>query len=101
MTDSHQKPLQSKLTKCQSLINDIKALGWNVEPLIVIVVGTRATTFKPSMTSLETNFNFLIRHIKKTFTEINTIAIQYAMKFLLTKRKLDNNQSLPNFLNNT
>ena len=53
------------------------------------------------MTSLEDNFNISLEQIKNTFTVINTIAIQYAMKILLTKRKLENNQMLPNFLDNT
>ena len=79
----------------------MKTLGWNVDPLMVIVAGARATTFIPSMTSLEDNFNISLEQIKKTFTAINTIAIQYAMKILLTKRNLKNNQTLPNFLDNT
>ena len=53
------------------------------------------------MTSLEDNFNISLEQIKKTFTAINTIAIQYVMKILLTKGKLENNQTLPNFLDNT
>jgi hypothetical protein len=53
------------------------------------------------MTSLEHNFNISLEQIKKTFTAINIIAAQYAMQILLTKRKLENNQTLPNFLDNT
>ena len=83
------------------LINDIKTFGWNVDPLIVLVAGARATTFKPSTTSLEDNLNISLEQTKKAFTVINTIAIQYAMKILLTKRKLENNQILPKFLDNT
>ena len=79
----------------------LKTLVWNVDTLIVIVAGAKATTFKPSMTSLEDNFNISLEQIKKTFIAINTIAIQYAMKILFTKRKLENNQTLPNFLDNT
>jgi hypothetical protein len=96
-----QEAIDTKIEKYQSLINDIKALGWNVDPLIVIVVGARATTFKPSMTSLEDNFNISLEQIKKTFTAINTIAIQYAMKILLIECKLENNQTLPYFRDNT
>ena len=98
MTDSHKKPQTLKLKKYQTLIEDIKALGWNVDPLIVIVAGARATTFKPSMTSLKDNFNISLEQIKKTFTAINTIAIEYAMKILFTKRKFENYQTLPSFL---
>ena len=49
---SHEA-INIKTEKYQSLIEDIKALGWNVDPLIVIVARARATTFKPSMTSLK------------------------------------------------
>ena len=95
-----QEAIDIKIEKYQPLINDIKTLGWNIDPLIVIVAGARATTFIPSMTSLEDNLNISIEKIKKTFTAINTIAIQYAMKILLTKCKLENNQTLPNFFDN-
>ena len=92
MTDSHKKPwtLKVKNINCLSMTL-IKTLGWNVDPLIVIVAGARATTFKPSMISLGDNFNISLEQIKKTFTAINTIAIQYAMKILLTKCKPENN----------
>ena len=33
--------------------------------------------------------------IQNTFKNINTIAIQYAMSILLHKRRLENNQPLP------
>ena len=69
--------IEFKIDKYQSLINDIKALRWNVDPLIYVVDNARATTFIPSMTSSKNNFNILLEHIKKTFTGINTmIAIQ-------------------------
>ena len=84
-----------KPEKYQPLINDIKTLGWNVDPLIVLVAGARATTFEPSMTSLDDNFNISLKQMKKTFTIINTIAIQYAMKILLTKRKLETTKHSP------
>ena len=77
-----QEAIDIETEKYQSLINDIKTLGWNVDPLIVIVAGARANTFKPSMTSLSDNFNIFLEQIKKTFTAINTIAIQYPMKIL-------------------
>ena len=83
-----QEAIDIKTEKYQSLIEDIKALGWNVDPLIVLVAGAKATTFEPSLTSLENNFNISLEQIKKTFTAIVTIAIQYAMTILLTKSKL-------------
>ena len=82
-------------------MDNIKTLGWNVDPLIVIVAGARATTFKPSLISLEDNFNISLEQIKKNFTAFNTIAIQYAMEILLTKQKLENKQTFLNFLDNT
>ena len=55
-----QEAIDIKTKKYQSLINDIKTSGRNVDPLIVIVAGAKATTFKPSMTSLEDNYNIFL-----------------------------------------
>ena len=52
-----QEAIDIKVEKYHSLIDEIKTLGWKVDPLIVIVAGARATTFEPSMTSHEDNFN--------------------------------------------
>ena len=60
-----QEAINIKTKKYQSLINDIKTLGWNVDPLIVIVAGARATTFEPSMTSLKDIFNISLEQIMK------------------------------------
>ena len=87
--------IQNKIDKYQPLIDDIIAHGWNVDPLNVITSGARATTFIPSMKTLEDTFKIPIEAIKTTFKNINTIAIQYAMSILLHKQKIENNQTLP------
>ena len=45
-----------KTKKYQPLIDNITNRGWNVEPLIVITAGARATTHIPSMKILEEKF---------------------------------------------
>ena len=84
-----------KNEKYQPLINHITNRGWNVEPLIVITAGARATTYIPSMKILEEKFKIPEKTIRKTFSEINTIAIQHAMSIILHKRRLENNEPLP------
>lgn len=41
--------LNKKTTKYQVLINNIKARGWNVPPLMVLGASARVTTHIPSM----------------------------------------------------
>ena len=84
-----------KTKNYQPLIDYIINRGWNVEPLIVITVGARATTHIPSMKILEEKFKIPEKIIRQTFSEINTIAIQYAMFIILHKRRLKNNEPLP------
>ena len=84
-----------KTKKYQPLINHIINRGWNVEPVIVITAGVKATTHIPSMKILEEKFKIPEKTIRQTFSEINTIAIQYAMSIILHKRRLENNESLP------
>ena len=84
-----------KPEKYQPFIDHITNRGWNVEPLIVITAGARATTHIPSMKILEEKFQILEKTIRQTFSEINTIAIQHAMSIILHKRRLENNEPLP------
>ena len=93
--------ISRKTEKYQSLIDNITNRGWNVEPLIVITAGARATTHMPSMKILEEKFKIPKETIRKTFTEINTIAIQHAMSIILHKRRLENNEPLPVDRNST
>ena len=84
-----------KNEKYQPFIDNITNRGWNVEPLIVITTGARATTHITSMKILEEKFEILEKTIKQIFSEINTIAIQHAMSIILHKRRLENNEPLP------
>ena len=83
-----------KIEKYQPLIDHITNRGWNVEPLIVITIGARATTHTSSMKILEEKFKIPEKTIRQTFSEINTIAIQHAMSIILYKRRLENNEPL-------
>ena len=37
---------QEKIDKHLVLINDIKARGWNLDPLITLIIGARGSTHK-------------------------------------------------------
>ena len=87
--------LEAKANKYKPLLENIAALGWKIDPLIVITAGTRAATHIPSMKLLEDKFKLPMPSIRNTFKNINTIAIQYAMSILLHKRRLENHQPLP------
>ena len=89
------KAITRKTEKYQPLIDNITNIGWNVEPLIVITAGARATTYTPSIKILEEKFKIPKETVKQTFIDINTIAIQHAMSIILHKRRLENNEPLP------
>ena len=88
------KTITRKTEKYQPLIDNITYRGWNVVPLVVIIVGTRATTHIPSMKVLQVKLKILEKTIRQAFSEINTIAIQHAMSIILHKRRLENNEPL-------
>jgi hypothetical protein len=48
--------LEAKANKYKPLIENIVALGWKIDPLIVITSGARATTHIPSMKLIEDKF---------------------------------------------
>jgi hypothetical protein len=92
-------PLDSvtcKINKYTPLLQDIQARGWQVAPLMVLTAGARATTHLSTMTILYDTLKIPKSNIKQTCTNINIIAIHHAMSILLHKRKLENNQPLPN-----
>jgi hypothetical protein len=68
------------------LINNIITRGWNVSPLMVLVVGARATTHIPSMKNLGNNVETPYPEIKSTFNQINILAAQYAHSILVHKQ---------------
>ena len=90
-----RETITRKTEKYQPLINHITNRGWNVEPLIVVTTGARATTHIHSMKILEEKFKIPEKTIRQTFNEINTIAIQHAMSIILHRRRLENNEPLP------
>ena len=47
------------------------------------------------MKILEEKFKIREKTIRQTFSEINTIVIQYAMSIILHKRRLENNEAIP------
>ena len=51
--------LEAKANKYKPLIENISALGWKIDPLIVITAGARGATHIPPMNYLMTNLNYL------------------------------------------
>jgi hypothetical protein len=62
---------------------------------MVLTAGARATSYISTMTLLHAHLHIPRPYIKQTCTNINIIAIYHAMSILLYKRKLENNQPLP------
>ena len=88
------KTITRKEEKCQGLIDNIKYRGWNVESLMVITIGARATSHIPSMKIIEAKFKKPKQTIRNTFCEINTITTHHAMSIILYKTKMENNEPL-------
>ena len=88
--------ITAKHNKYQPLLNNIHALGWTVAPLLVISASVRGTTHIPSIQQLHNTYKLPETSIKSTLTNINTIAIQHLTSIILHKRRLENNQPLPN-----
>ena len=59
--------LEAKANKYKPLIENIAALGWKSDPLIVITAGARAVAHIPSMTLLEDKFKLPMPSIRNTF----------------------------------
>src|SRR5450759_2532421 len=91
--------IQEKTDKYLGLINDIKARGWNVDPLITLTAGARGSTYKNTISELKRIFSLPKNIIEPLVSQINIIVIKYAMNILLFKRKLENNQPLPLTIN--
>jgi hypothetical protein len=88
--------INNKVQNYQPLIDKLKQQGWKVYPLIIITAGARGTTHAPSMNQLIATFQLAENAVKNTFEAINTTTIQHAGSILLHKRRIENNQSIPN-----
>jgi hypothetical protein len=94
-----QDKIQEKIEKYLGLINDIKARDWNVDLLITLIAGARGSTHKNTISELKRAYLLPKNIIEPMVSQLNIIAIKYAMNILLVKRKLENNQPLPTTLN--
>jgi hypothetical protein len=81
--------------KYEGLIEDIKARGWKVDPLLVLTAGARRSTHKTTISALKNLYMIPKTIIEPMVSQLNTNAIKYAMHILLYKRKLENNQPVP------
>jgi hypothetical protein len=91
--------IAQKTHKYEPLLQDLQAHGWTVAPLMVLTAGARATSHISTMTLLHDQLHIPRSLIKQTCTNINIIAIHHAMSILLYKRKLENNQPIPDIHN--
>ena len=91
--------IKEKTEKYLGLINNIKARGWNVDPLITLTVGARGITNKNTISKLQRIFSLPKNIIEPLVSQLNIIAIKYAMNIFYFKRKLENNQPLPLTIN--
>jgi hypothetical protein len=87
--------IDEKTIKYEGLIDDIKARGWKVDPLLVLIVGSRGSTYKTTISALKNLYSIPKTIIEPIVSQLNTNAIKYAMNILLYKRKLENNQPVP------
>jgi hypothetical protein len=87
--------INEKTIKYQGLIDDIKARGWNVDPLLVLTTGTRGSTHTNTLSALTNSYKIPKTLIVPMVSQLNINAIKYAMTILLYKRKLENNQPIP------
>jgi hypothetical protein len=91
--------IQEKTDKYTSLINDIIARGWKVDPLIMLTTRARGSIHKNTITELKRIYSLPKNIVEPMVSQLNIIAIKYAMNILLVKRKLENNQPLSLTLN--
>jgi hypothetical protein len=81
--------------KYLGLINDNKARGWNVDPLITLTARARGSTHKNTISELKQAYSLPKKIIEPMVSQLKILAIKYAMNILVFKRKLENNQPLP------
>jgi hypothetical protein len=103
MIDTHPEKIQEKTKKYENLTNDIKARGWNIDPILVSTTNIHCIIYQKFITKIKRIYNIPKQQTKTLAKQININAIRYSMYMLLCKRKLENNQSVPttpHFLNN-
>jgi hypothetical protein len=80
--------IQEKTSKYLGLINDIKAKGWNVDPLIILTARAKGSIYKNTISELKHAYTLPKNIIEPMVSQLNIIAIKYARNILLLKRKL-------------
>jgi hypothetical protein len=86
--------IDKKTVKYDGLIEDIKARGWKVDPLLVLTARALGSTHKTTISELKNLYSIPKTLIEPMVSQLNTNAIKYAMNILLYKRKLENNQPI-------
>jgi hypothetical protein len=71
----------------------------DVDPLITLTAGARGSTHKNTISEFKRTYSLPKNIIEPMVSQLNIIAIKYAMNILFFKRKLENNQPLPTALN--
>jgi hypothetical protein len=87
--------IDEKTVKYKGLIEDIKARGWKVDPLLVLIAGARGSIYKNTISALKKLYTIPKALIEPMVLQLNINTIKYAMNILLYIRKLENNQPVP------
>ena len=80
-----------KTAKYNSLVQTLKIVGWQVNPLITIIAGVRGAIHEQTIKKLE-KLKIAKNEIKRLMEHLHQIAIKYLTYLMLNKRKLDNKQ---------
>ena len=92
MIDSQILPKERKQANMTPLIQTLKTLGWNVNPLITVTVEVRGVIHKQSLKALE-KLKLPPREVKKIMKHIHQIGRKYLTYVVPNKRKFNNNQT--------
>jgi hypothetical protein len=75
--------INEKIVKYEGLVEDIKARGWKVDPLLVLIIGSRSSTNKNAISALKNLYTIPKTLIEPMVSQLNTNAIKYAMNILV------------------
>ena len=82
---------KEKIEKYNPLIQTLRTVGWQVNPLITITTGVRGAIYEQPIKELE-KLKIPKREIETLMKQLHQIAIKYLTYLILNKRKLDNKQ---------
>jgi hypothetical protein len=88
--------IQEKTDKYLGLINNIKARGWNVDPLITLTAGARGSTHKNTISELKRAYSIPKNIIEPMVSQLNIIAIKYGMNIFTLQKETRKQPTITN-----